>query len=71
VTSRYGAKHAAGSRLRADPERATEEELTEDGKDAAAVCLGKRGGEARAKSLSAPERSKIARKAAKMRWKNR
>jgi hypothetical protein len=48
-----------------------EEELTEDGKDAAAVCLGKRGGEARAKSLSAPERSKIARKAAKMRWKNR
>jgi hypothetical protein len=44
------------------------EELTEDGRDKAAVSLGRRGGEARAKVLSASDRSKIAKKAAKKRW---
>jgi len=43
------------------------------GKDPAAVALGRRGGlkggAARAKSLSAKERSAIAKKAAKARWK--
>jgi hypothetical protein len=45
-----------------------EEAKTEDGKDKAAVSLGKRGGTARAKSLSQDDRVKIARKAAKARW---
>ncbi len=46
-----------------------EETLTEDGKDAAAVSLGKRGGKARAEALSKTERADIAKKAAKARWK--
>lgn len=40
---------------------------TDDGKDKAAVALGRKGG-ARADSLSAKKRSEIARKAAKKRW---
>ena len=47
--------------------------LMPDGKNAAAVVLGRRGGlkggEARAKKLSAEERSQIARVAAAARWK--
>ncbi len=39
------------------------------GKDAAAVSMGKRGGAARAKALSAKKRSEIAKKAAEKRWK--
>lgn len=47
-----------------------EDELLEtDGKDAAAVSLGKRGGQARAKSLTARERAEIAHEAARARWK--
>jgi hypothetical protein len=46
-----------------------EEALTEDGKDAAAVRLGQRGGKARAASLTKKERSEIAKKAALERWK--
>jgi hypothetical protein len=46
-----------------------EEALTEDGKDAAAVSLGKRGGKARAEALSKKERAAIAKKAAAARWK--
>jgi len=46
--------------------------LTPDGKNAAAVALGKlgglKGGKARAESLSAKKRSEIAKKAAKARW---
>jgi hypothetical protein len=45
-----------------------EETLTEDGKDKAAVSLGKRGGKARAESLSKSRRSEIAKKAAQKRW---
>jgi hypothetical protein len=45
-----------------------EETLTEDGKDKAAVSLGKRGGKARAEALSGKERAEIAKKAAKARW---
>ena len=45
---------------------------TEDGKDPAAVALGRKGGlkggRARAESLTAKERTRIARKAAKLRW---
>jgi hypothetical protein len=57
-------------------EQATDEELVEkaisEGKNPAAVILGRRGGlkggKARAKSLSAQKRSQIAKKAAKARW---
>ncbi len=44
-----------------------EEELTEDGKNKAAVELGRKGGLARAKALSPAKRKAIARKAAKAR----
>lgn len=46
-----------------------EDEKTDDGKDKAAVSLGRRGGIARAKSISADDRSAIAKKAAAKRWK--
>lgn len=45
------------------------EELTDDGKDKAAVSLGRRGGKARAETMTAERRSQIARAAAKKRWK--
>ena len=41
---------------------------TDDGKNKAAVELGRKGGLARAKSISKARRSKIARKAARSRW---
>ena len=44
------------------------EALNDDGKDKAAVSLGKRGGRARAEKLSAEQRSAIATAAAKKRW---
>ena len=40
----------------------------DDGKDPAAQSLGKRGGAARAKALTAEQRSEIAKKAAATRW---
>jgi hypothetical protein len=40
----------------------------EQGKDPAAVALGKKGGKARADSMTAEKRSEIARKAASKRW---
>jgi hypothetical protein len=45
------------------------EELTSDGKSKAAVELGRKGGAARATKLSSAARTKIARKAARARWK--
>jgi hypothetical protein len=44
---------------------------TEDGKNAAAVALGRMGGKARAAGMTAKKRSEIAKKAAKSRWKDR
>ena len=41
---------------------------TEDGKNAAAVALGRMGGKARAAGMSARKRKEIAKKAAKTRW---
>ena len=41
----------------------------DDGKNKAAVELGRKGGQARAKKLSKERRSEIAKKAAAMRWK--
>ena len=48
-----------------------EEDLgtAEDGKDKAAVALGRKGGAARAATLTKKQRSEIARKAAAARWK--
>jgi hypothetical protein len=42
---------------------------TEDGRNKAAVELGRRGGLARAKALGKTRRKQIARRAAKSRWK--
>ena len=41
---------------------------TEDGKNAAAVALGRMGGKARAAGMTAKRRKEIARKAAATRW---
>jgi hypothetical protein len=48
-----------------------EETLTEDGKNAAAVELGRKGGQARAANLSAKKKSAIATRAANARWAKR
>ena len=48
-----------------------EEEYNEDGKDKAAVALGKKGGKARASKLSPERRAEIAREAARKRWQSR
>ena len=45
-----------------------EDVYTDDGKNAAAVALGKKGGAARAKKLTKEKRAEIARKAAAKRW---
>lgn len=45
-----------------------DEEYTSDGKNKAAAELGKLGGRARAKKLSANKRREIAKKAAQARW---
>ncbi|MEO6947890.1 MAG: RNA-binding protein [Nitrobacter sp.] len=44
------------------------EVMTDDGKNAAAVALGRMGGKARAAGMTAKKRSEIAKKAAKSRW---
>lgn len=41
----------------------------DDGKDTAASAMGKKGGAARAKKLTAEQRAEIAKKAAAGRWK--
>ncbi|UZE51367.1 RNA-binding protein [Rhodopseudomonas sp. P2A-2r] len=41
---------------------------TDDGKNAAAVALGRMGGKARAAGMTAEKRSDIAKKAAAKRW---
>jgi hypothetical protein len=48
-----------------------QEDLADDGKDKAAQSMGRRGGAARAKTLTASERRAIAKKAAKSRWGKR
>jgi hypothetical protein len=40
----------------------------EQGKDPAAAALGRKGGRARAKSMSAEKRTEIAKRAAQKRW---
>lgn len=45
-----------------------EEKPDDDGKDKAAVALGRKGGKARAEKMMSEQRSEIARKAARSRW---
>ena len=45
-----------------------EDELTDDSKNKAAIELGRKGGQARAKKLSKKRRAEIARTAAVKRW---
>jgi hypothetical protein len=68
-----GVKHSAdvNARLVMIAKIATgeiEKVITDEGKNAAAVALGRMGGRARAQGLSAKKRKAIARKAAKARW---
>lgn len=42
-----------------------------DGKDQAAVSMGRKGGAARAKSISPERRAEIAKKGAKARWQGK
>ena len=48
-----------------------EEDVDGDGKNKAAVELGRKGGAARAKKLTKEQRAEIARKAASKRWSKR
>jgi hypothetical protein len=48
-----------------------EDMTTDDGKNAAAVALGRMGGRARAQKTTAEERTKIAKRAARKRWAKR
>ncbi|NQV40688.1 MAG: RNA-binding protein [Nitrosopumilus sp.] len=48
-----------------------EEEFDADGKNKAAVALGRMGGKARAAKMTPEQRSEIAKKAAKKRWESR
>ena len=45
-----------------------EEDIDDDGKNKAAVELGRKGGKARAEKMTAERRREIARKAAATRW---
>ena len=47
------------------------EDTDDDGKNKAAVELGRKGGQARAKKLSKERRAEIAKSAAAARWKRR
>ena len=46
-----------------------EEQIDDDGKNKAAVELGRKGGKARAKKLTAEQREEIARLGAEARWR--
>jgi hypothetical protein len=48
-----------------------EDITTEDGKNAAAVALGRMGGKARAEGMTAKRRKEIAKKAAAKRWSSK
>jgi hypothetical protein len=60
------ARHIIGIATGEIPDRDPTPE--ERGKDPAAAALGKKGGEARARSKTPAERSEAAKKAAKARW---
>jgi hypothetical protein len=50
------------------PKGEIEDATTDDGKNAAAVALGRMGGKARAAGMTAKKRKEIAKKAAAKRW---
>jgi hypothetical protein len=54
--------------IRVVTEEEIEDEPVDDGKDPAAKAMGKKGGAARARSLTAEQRQEIARKGAAKRW---
>jgi hypothetical protein len=56
------------AKIKRDVRRRRPKPATGDGKSKAAVELGRKGGAARARQLSAQQRSAVARKAAKTRW---
>lgn len=62
----------AASIVRDSTDEDQADELVDDGKDPAAVALGRRGGlkggKARAEKMTPQERSELARKAAAARW---
>ena len=69
-------REATGQSVKTEPDQQPEQEpdaVEDDGKNPAAVALGrlggKKGGPARAKKLTADERSEIARIAALARWR--
>ena len=66
-------EQAIGAQSLEDDEVSRIEQAEAEGKNVAAVMLGRlgglKGGKARARKLSAEERSKIAKKAAMIRWK--
>ena len=45
------------------------DDIPDDGRDKAAQALGKKGGAARAKSMTPERRAEVAKKAAESRWK--
>ena len=66
-----GAKHLADAIGNAMGKIATgeiDDLTTDDGKNAAAIALGRMGGKARAAGMTAKKRSEIAKKAAAKRW---
>lgn len=75
MPKRSSTRQEVNQRAKSVVDQATGQSMTDDGKNAAAVALGRlgglKGGKARAKKLSKAERTEIARKAAKARWKNR
>jgi hypothetical protein len=50
---------------------ASDDAVTDEGKNAAAVALGRLGGKARAAGMTAKRRKEIAQRAAEKRWKRR
>lgn len=73
-TGRRGEKRPNNAKARSSKARSSSEIgdlTTDDGKNAAAVALGRRGGNARAASLGKRQRADIARNAAVERWGKR
>ena len=60
--------HAAASMVAKIAAGEIADQVTDNGKNAAAVALGRMGGKARAEKMSKKQRSAIARMGAKARW---
>lgn len=62
---------ATGQTTEIEPEATETPEATPEERHTAAVTLGKKGGQARAKKLTPAQRKEIAERAAKARWQTR